>query len=501
MPRDQILASLTPRGLLRRFILRPIQRLIYRRTVLLLVLLVLAGGLAAFWNTSRLASNLVETQALRNATLYAQVIQEARTLYNTDVVQRLEQSSGVTVTHAYREQEGAVPLPATYLIELGHRIEDTNSGMVVRLFSNYPFPWRQATGGPQDDFERAAIAQLQRDPQTPFTRLETFNGQASFRYAQADILKASCVNCHNQHPDSPKRDWKAGDVRGILEIITPLDSVIEQTREGLRGTALTMLILSVLALVGLLLVIGRLRQTSQELELRVADRTLALRETNAELAREQQKAEQLLLNILPQPIAEKLKQGHNHIANGFSDVTILFADIVGFTELSAQIAPEQLVGLLNEIFSAFDHLTEQFGLEKIKTIGDAYMVVGGLPMPRPDHAEAIAEMALAMLEAVEHFNQSHDFELSIRIGINTGPVVAGVIGTKKFIYDLWGDTVNVASRMESHGLPNGIQVTASTYECLRDRYEFEERGPIDVRGRGSMVTYWLTGKVSSVPVV
>lgn len=210
---------------------------------------------------------------------------------------------------------------------------------------------------------------------------------------------------------------------------------------------------------------------------------------------EQEKSERLLLNVLPKPIADRLKQGQQTIADNFSEVTVLFADIVGFTELSAALAPTDLVELLNQIFSVFDHLVEQHGLEKIKTIGDAYLVVGGLPTPRPDHAKAIADLALAMQAAIGQFTLPNRNEsLKMRIGINTGPVGAGVIGTSKFAYDLWGDTVNTASRMESHGVPGQIQVSAITYELLKDGYAFESRGAIEVKGKGEMMAYLLTGK-------
>ncbi|HEY9750396.1 MAG TPA: adenylate/guanylate cyclase domain-containing protein [Allocoleopsis sp.] len=211
----------------------------------------------------------------------------------------------------------------------------------------------------------------------------------------------------------------------------------------------------------------------------------------AELAREQ--SESLLLNILPQVIADQLKRDHSVPPTYFPTVTILFADIVGFTALATQMSPTELVDILGSIFSTFDRLTEQHGLEKIKTIGDAYMVVGGLPVPRSDHAEAIAQMALDMQREIAHFQLEGYGALELRIGINTGPVVAGVIGIKKFIYDLWGDTVNVASRMESQGLPGKIQVTAATYSYLKEKYTLQERGTMMVKGRGEMTTYWLTG--------
>lgn len=209
---------------------------------------------------------------------------------------------------------------------------------------------------------------------------------------------------------------------------------------------------------------------------------------------QKEQTERLLLNILPKPIADRLKQQPGTIADDFAEVTVLFADIVGFTQLSAQVSPTALVELLNAIFSEFDHLAERHGLEKIKTIGDAYMVVGGLPVPQMNHAEAIAEMAIDMLATTPKFHIKIGKEFNIRIGINTGPVVAGVIGIKKFSYDLWGDTVNMASRMESHGLPGCIQVTAATYKRLQSQYLFEERGQIHVKGKGEMTTYLLKGR-------
>ncbi len=228
--------------------------------------------------------------------------------------------------------------------------------------------------------------------------------------------------------------------------------------------------------------------------------------SEAALHRQQKQTERLLLNILPRAIAEQLKTlntdgqfEHTVIAENFANVTVLFADIVGFTEITATLSPIALVELLNEIFSTFDRLSERHGLEKIKTIGDAYMVVGGMPELRDDHAEAIAEMALDMLTAIAIFSQQRQQTFRMRIGIHTGPVVAGVIGIKKFIYDLWGDTVNIASRMESQGLAGQIQVSTSTYKLLKQKYRFQERGAIQVKGKGEMITYLLTDRHSSLP--
>ena len=222
------------------------------------------------------------------------------------------------------------------------------------------------------------------------------------------------------------------------------------------------------------------------------------KQAEAALRNQQEQTERLLLNILPEPTAKRLKQQPGTIADDFAEVTVMFADIVGFTQIAASLSPIELVELLNQIFSAFDRLTEKHGLEKIKTVGDAYMVVSGIPTPRADHAEAIADMALDMIMAINQFNIDNNQNFSIRIGINSGPVVAGVIGIKKFIYDLWGDTVNIASRMESHGITGKIQLTTATYERLRKKYLFEERGKIPVKGKGEMTTYFLLGKLSRI---
>lgn len=215
---------------------------------------------------------------------------------------------------------------------------------------------------------------------------------------------------------------------------------------------------------------------------------------------ERQKSESLLRNILPQPIAERLKLGETTIVDSLAEVTVLFADVVGFSALAQRLPSVDLVRMLDEIFSGFDGLAERQGLEKIKTIGDAYMVVGGLPTPRPDHASAVAELALGMLEQVERDARRLPVPVQLRIGISTGPVVAGIIGRSKFSYDLWGDTVNVASRMESLSLPGRIQVTEAVKQRLQDRYRFEPRGDLEVKGHGTLPAWFLTGRLPQVQI-
>ena len=213
------------------------------------------------------------------------------------------------------------------------------------------------------------------------------------------------------------------------------------------------------------------------------------------LERSMEEVESLLRNTMPESVAHRLRQNCDILADRFDEVSILFADIVGFTKIAAQMSPRVLVRMLNEIFSCFDKLTDERGLEKIKTVGDKYMVAGGLPEPRADHAESIAELALDIQDEVDQLEDQFrgiiNGSLRIRIGINTGPVVAGVIGVRKYTYDLWGDTVNVASRMEKMCPKGGIQVTKATYNCLKDKYVFKKRGLICVRGRGWMKAYLL----------
>ncbi|MGC1396478.1 MAG: adenylate/guanylate cyclase domain-containing protein [Coleofasciculaceae cyanobacterium] len=209
---------------------------------------------------------------------------------------------------------------------------------------------------------------------------------------------------------------------------------------------------------------------------------------------QQKETEKVLLNILPEPILKQLKLRQVPIADHFQEVTVLFADIVGFTEFCNRKTPKQLVSVLNIIFSKFDQLAQEYGLEKIKTIGDAYMLVGGLPLPRKDHAQAVAQMALAIQAEMVNINAQIGEEFKLRIGINTGPVVAGVIGLSKFIYDLWGDTVNIASRMETTGIPGKIQVTSATYQQLKEQFIFKMRGRIPIKGKGEMNTYILLSK-------
>lgn len=247
----------------------------------------------------------------------------------------------------------------------------------------------------------------------------------------------------------------------------------------------------VLNFIAIATVIYLLLRHSIEEKRRVQQR---LEDAHRRLEQEQERAERLLLNILPAPVAERLKNSDQTIADGFADVTVMFADIVNFTQLAGDLSPAQVFSLLNRIFSAFDDLAGQYGLEKIKTIGDAYMVAGGLNNESRDYTEAIAGMALAMKDLLERDFSINSAHLEIRVGIGTGPVVAGVVGKKKFIYDLWGDTVNIASRITTEGAPGQIQCDTQTFRRLHDRFEFEGPHTLHLKGKGNTPIYRLSGR-------
>ncbi|WP_293124761.1 adenylate/guanylate cyclase domain-containing protein [Microcoleus sp. bin38.metabat.b11b12b14.051] len=274
--------------------------------------------------------------------------------------------------------------------------------------------------------------------------------------------------------------FKAGGVDYITKPFEPVE-VVTRVENQLRLRELDL----------------QLREKNKILQREIADREQAEVETRLLLETtkfQKDEIEELLLNILPKAIAERLQSGQSLIADSFSDVSVLFADLVGFTDFASQKTATETVQVLNQIFSRFDQLSLRHGLEKIKTIGDAYMVVGGLPEPQENHPLAIAQMAIDMQAAVANFNAKNNQSFSLRIGINIGGVVAGVIGLTKFSYDLWGDTVNVAQRMESNGIPGQIQVTDAVYERLKHKFSFKLRGAIEIKGKGEMMAYLLLGQ-------
>ena len=255
---------------------------LYKHTILVLSIIFCSGTLLALWYLSHATTTLVQSAALQGITLHAESLMELRNLYTSEVVNRVS-GHNIEVTHDYLQKPGAIPLPATFSMELGRRISLRGSGMMVRLYSNYPFPWRK-DGGAHDDFEQQALAALQANPQQPYFRFEDFEGRASLRYATADVMRAECISCHNTRPDSPKHDWKVGDVRGVLEVVRPLGNVVAQSHADLRDVFILFGTLLALGLGALALVITRLRRVSVDLEDQVAQRTADLERANVAMA-------------------------------------------------------------------------------------------------------------------------------------------------------------------------------------------------------------------------
>ena len=243
--------------------------------------------------------------------------------------------------------------------------------------------------------------------------------------------------------------------------------------------------------------LARLHSNVRQMEQMQDSTSRLLSKLTQELSEERAKSQSLLLNILPQAIINRLEAGETVIADRFPEVTVLFSDFLGFTEISSEMDPSALVTELNSLFSEFDLMCERAQVEKIKTIGDAYLAVGGLPGTRADHAVAVGELALGMVEAIERRNAGAERSWQVRIGIHTGPAVAGVIGTRKFVYDVWGDTVNVASRLETSAEPNRIHVSESFAGRVKDRFHLEPRGSLDLKGKGKVTTYLLSGLYNS----
>jgi signal transduction histidine kinase len=267
------------RPTMRQAVLNAWARLLHNYTILVPTIIFCALVAGTLWHLSRLSSNLIQSAALQTASMHAASLNEVRKLYTSEVTDRVA-GHGVQITHDYATKEGAIPLPATFSMELGKRISEQNTGMQARLYSDFPFPWRK-DGGPRDDFEREAIHQLRQFPDQPFYRFEDFQGRPSLRYAVADRMEAGCVSCHNSHPDSPKKNWKLGDVRGVLEIIRPLDSIIAQTHAGLLETFALMAIIGTLGLFGLAK-LRRSQAAAREREISDQERSAAMQ---AELAR------------------------------------------------------------------------------------------------------------------------------------------------------------------------------------------------------------------------
>ena len=451
-------------------------------------------GMALF-NMSALSSRLIETQALQFAQSEAQSITEANKLYSSEVVSRAKSVDGISVTHNYPVRQGAIPLPATFTIELGRRISEKGSGRSVRLFSSNPFPWRKTDGGPKDKFEHDALAYIEQHPQEKFSRIENENGRRTLRYGQAVIMESSCIACHNTHPDTPKDDWKVGDVRGILEITKSLDTFVAQTQLGLRDTFFMLGGLSLLGLFGLTLVFGRMRKTAEELEARVEERTTDLANANLDLEKRNKLIHQVFGRYLSNDIVANLLESPEGLKLGGErrKITILASDLRGFTALSERMSPEKVIKLLNVYLEDMADVIEQYNGTIDEYIGDGILVLFGAPTPgKDDAARAVAcacAMQLKMGAVNERLKQKGLPKLGMGIGINTGDVVVGNIGSEKRTkYGIVGNNVNRTYRIESYTHAGQVLISEATLKDAGETVKIRSCRKIKPKGVQKPIT-------------
>jgi adenylate cyclase len=444
-------------------------RLLLKRIILVLTLMLCVSIGVALSNMSSLSTSLIESQAVQNANLYIQSLNQAINLYSDAAVDRAKTVKGVIVSHAYLNQKGAIPLPSTFAIELGDRISEGNSDMSFRLYSDYPFPWRKAKGGVKDDFERQALSYLRQNPNQRFFRFEKHDGDTTLRYGEASIMKATCVACHNTDPKSPKKDWEVGDVAGVWEVTQNLNSLVTMKGKELQGTFLTLGGIGVLGLSGLTLVMGKLRQTARELEKRIRDRTADLAQANTDLEKRNSLIRQVFGRYLSDNVVANLLESPHGLKLGGErrKITILTSDLRGFTALSERLSPEEVIHILNIYLEYMADVINQYQGTIDEFMGDGILVLFGAPIPKADDAtRAVAcacSMQLAMGAVNEKMKELGLPRLEMGIGINTGEVVVGNIGSEKRTkYGIVGSHVNLTYRIESYTKGGQILISQQT---------------------------------------
>ena len=472
-------------------------RLLFKRTILVLTLIFCIGVGLALSNMSRLSSNLIESQALQHAVSSAKSINEAFALYSDAVVDRAKKVKGISVIYNYLSKEGAIPNPATFEIELAQRIGEKNTEINARVYSDYPFPLRKAQGGARDDFERKALLALRQNPKQPFYRQEKVQGRTSLRYGEAIIMKASCVACHNTQPDSPKKDWNVGDVRGVLEITQPLDSFIEQTNKGLAGTFVMLGGISLLALSGLTLVIGRLRQTAKELEGRVRERTADLAQANTDLEQRNTLIRQVFGRYLTNEVVANLLESPEGLKLGGErrKITILTSDLRGFTATSERLQPEEVIHILNLYLEYMADVITKYQGTIDEFMGDGILVLFGAPTAREDDAVRAVACACAMQLAMGAVNEKMKelglLPLEMGIGINTGEVVVGNIGSEKRTkYGIVGSEVNLTYRIESYTTGGQIIISEQTLQDAGSIVKIQGQRQVKPKGVQQPITIY-----------
>lgn len=476
-------------------------RLLLKRIILALTLLFCIGAGIAMANMSQLSTTLIEAQARQNAALYAQSFQQAIDLYSESAAERARTVKGVNVTHAYLNQKGAIPLPSTFALELGDRISERNTEMSVRLFSDYPFPWRKEKGGLRDEIDKEALTALRQSPKKPFVRFDRQNGHTTLFYGEASIMKASCVACHNTDPNSPKKDWEVGDVAGVWGIRQPLDQFIEQVDKKLRGMFVGLGGISLLGLSGLTLVVGRLRQTARELEQRVRERTADLAQANTDLEKRNQLIRQVFGRYLSDSVVGTLLDQPMGLKLGGDrrTITILTSDLRGFSTLSERLPPEDVIQILNLYLEDMAEVINQYQGTIDEFMGDGILVLFGAPVSQSDHAlRAVAcacAMQLAMGAVNEKLHAMGLMHLEMGIGINTGDVIVGNIGSERRTkYGIVGSSVNLTYRIESYTKGGQILISEPTLQAAGQSVKIAGQQHIQPKGfQRSFTIYEVCG--------
>lgn len=468
--------------------------------MLILVLLFCIAAGVVFSNMSRLSASLIESQATQNAELYTQSFNQAIDLYSQAAVERAKTVDGISVTHAYLTQSGAIPLPSTFAIELSDRITEENRDMSMRFYSDFPFPWRKE-GGMRDGFERDALAYLRKNPQQKFSRIEKVNGLTTFRYGEASIMRATCVACHNTHPNSPKKDWEVGDVGGVWEVSQTIDSLNQKVSHELRDTFFMLGSLSFIGLSGLGLVVGKLRETARELEGRVQARTADLANVNQDLENRNQLIRQVFGRYLSNEIVMNLLENPEGLKLGGDrrKITILTSDLRGFTALAERLQPEDVIHILNLYLGQMSEVINQYQGTIDEFMGDGILVLFGAPTARSDDALRAVACACAMQLAMGAVNaqlQSRGLSpLAMGIGIHTGDVVVGNIGSEQRTkYGIVGSPVNLTYRIESYTQGGQILISEDTLQEAGSSVKITRQKQVQPKGiQQPIVVYEVYG--------
>ena len=457
-----------------------LRRLLHQHIFPILISLFCIGLGSAIWFTLSYSNERIYAQAAHSAELYAKTLIEARTLYSDEVVVPLQ--GIVEISHDYHQKDLAIPIPATYLIELGDNLNKKLPGTIFRLYSDYPFPHRREHIRDMDSFERDALAFLRQSPNEVYINVEEYQGRRSLRYAEANILNEKCVGCHNNHPESPKTDWQAGDVRGILEIIQPLDAFVNQARNSLTSTFLLFIALSVLGLIGLLIVLYVLRHNAAAL---IAKNRTFERFVPTEFLTRLGKAE-----------LEEIHLGDTSTET----MAVLFSDIRSFTTMSEQMSAQDNLGFLNEYLQNIAPCIHEHGGFIDKYIGDAIMALfPGKGVAGKEIADDAVRAGLAMQSALVSFNRQRlnngEKPIAIGTGIHLGNLILGTIGFEgRMESTVIGDTVNLASRVESLTKYYGVQLTI-TEDVFRglshpEKCLIREIDKVRVPGKTSAITIY-----------